>query len=158
MSYKIFKRCPALLPALVDLYNACWQSQAVPLAWKQGVIKLIPKQSAADNPAEPSNFRPIALTSCVGKVFTSILKDRWFHLTLTPRRHLSRTSLGVRSSTTSSWGLSLRHLGDTSPFQCAVLILPMPTAASTMGSSTSLFDTSMQPHGLGIQSATCIPI
>ena len=79
VSYKIFKRCPALLPALVDLYNACWQSQAVPLAWKQGVIKLIPKQSAADNPAEPSNFRPIALTSCMGKVFTSILKDRWLH-------------------------------------------------------------------------------
>ena len=79
VSYKIFKKCPALLPALLDLYNACWESQTIPLAWKQGVIRLIPKQTASDNPAEPGNFRPIALTSCVGKVFTSILKDRWLH-------------------------------------------------------------------------------
>ena len=79
VSYKIFKKCPALLPAVASLYNACWESQTVPLAWKQGVIRLIPKQSAADNPAEPGNYRPIALTSCVGKVFTSILRDRWLH-------------------------------------------------------------------------------
>ena len=48
----------------------------VPWAWKQGVIRLIPKQSASDDPTQPGNYRPIALTSCVGKVFTSILKDR----------------------------------------------------------------------------------
>ena len=43
------------------------------------MIKLIPKEGAKINPAEPSNFHPIALTSCVGKVFTSILKNRWLH-------------------------------------------------------------------------------
>lgn len=69
ISYKIFKNCPALVPALVNLFNACWESQVVPQAWKQGVIRLIPKQSASTSPADPGNFRPIALTSCVGKVF-----------------------------------------------------------------------------------------
>lgn len=64
--------------ALVHLYKACWDSQTVPMAWKQGVIRLIPKGSATDSPNEPSNFRPIALTSCVGKIFTSVLKNRWF--------------------------------------------------------------------------------
>ena len=39
------------------------------------MIHLIPKQSASDDPTQPGNYRPIALTSCVGKVFTSILKD-----------------------------------------------------------------------------------
>jgi len=53
VSYKILKRCPALLPALADLYNACWKSLIVPLAWKQDVIRLISKQSATDNLAEP---------------------------------------------------------------------------------------------------------
>lgn len=77
VSYKIFKHCPSLMPALLNLYNACWESQTVPMAWKQGVIRLIPKQSASDDPADPGNYRPIALTSCVGKVFTSIMKDRW---------------------------------------------------------------------------------
>ena len=30
-----------------------------------------------DDPSNPSNFRPIALTSCVSKVFTSLVKRRW---------------------------------------------------------------------------------
>ena len=34
VSYRILKKCQTLLPALVDLYNACWESQTVPLAWK----------------------------------------------------------------------------------------------------------------------------
>jgi len=40
-------------------------------------IKLLGKSSAIDNPSTPSNFRPIALTSCIGKIFTSIVKSRW---------------------------------------------------------------------------------
>ena len=79
ISYKIFKKCLALLPALIDLYNACWETQSVPQSWKQGVIRLIAKKSAFEDPSEPGNFRPIALTSCIGKVFTSILKDRWLN-------------------------------------------------------------------------------
>ena len=80
-----FKKCPALMQALVDLHNACWESQTVPAAWKQGVICLIPKQSASINPAELGNFRPIALTSCVGKIFTSILKDQWLQYMIANR-------------------------------------------------------------------------
>ena len=32
---------------------------------------------AADDSSNPSNFRPIALTSCVSKVFTNLVKRRW---------------------------------------------------------------------------------
>ena len=67
-----------LLAALCDLYNLCWSSASIPCAWKQAVVRLIPKSSASVSPDDPCNFRPIALTSCVGKVFTSILKNRWF--------------------------------------------------------------------------------
>ena len=76
VSYQVLKRCPSLLPALSSLYNACWESASIPSTWKQGVIRLIPKEAAKTNPQEPGNFRPIALTSCIGKVFTSILKNR----------------------------------------------------------------------------------
>ena len=47
------------------------------MSWKHGTIKLLAKPQAKDNPKDPKNFRPIALTSCIGKIFTSILKDRW---------------------------------------------------------------------------------
>ena len=68
------EHCPSLLAALVDLYNACWSSSSVPEALKKGVVRLIPKGSAEEN---PGNFQPIALTSCIGKVFTTIVKNRW---------------------------------------------------------------------------------
>lgn len=77
VSYKVLKYCPSLMPALLDLYNCCWETGSVPQAWRDGVIRLIPKEAAKDDPTEPGHFRPIALTSCIGKVFSSVLKHRW---------------------------------------------------------------------------------
>ena len=77
VTYRVLKKCPSLIPALLDLYGMCWDTQTIPQPWKQGVIRHIPKVSAKENPSDPSNFRPIALTSCVGKVFTTVLKNRW---------------------------------------------------------------------------------
>ena len=44
----------------------CWQQANVPTEWRQGVIRLIPKAAAKNDPDLPSNFHPVALTSCVG--------------------------------------------------------------------------------------------
>ena len=77
VSYLIFKRCPSLQIALLDLFNACWSQSVIPAQWKLAAIKLIAKSSAIDEPTSSSNFRPIALTSCIGKLFTSILRNRW---------------------------------------------------------------------------------
>ena len=49
----------------------------MPNLWKRAVIKLISKPGKSIS-SEPSTFRPIALTSVVGKIFTSILKDYLF--------------------------------------------------------------------------------
>ena len=75
--YRVLKHCPSLLSALLDLFQFCWSMHTIPSGWKEGVIHLIPKASARENPRDPGNFRPIALTSCVGKLFTSLLKNRW---------------------------------------------------------------------------------
>ena len=48
-----------------------------PMQWKVAAIKLIGKSSAEDDPTTPSNFRPIALTPCIGKLFTTILCNQW---------------------------------------------------------------------------------
>ena len=75
--YVVFKRCPALLTALHDVFNICWAQSQVPAQWKVASVKLLGKPAAMDDPSIPSNFRPIALTSCVGKLFTTILRNRW---------------------------------------------------------------------------------
>jgi len=51
--YQVLKRCPSLLPALFNLYNSCWESGEVPLAWKLGAVRLIPKSSATEDPRRP---------------------------------------------------------------------------------------------------------
>ena len=83
--YKVLKNCPSLLPALHHLYNTCWFSKSVPSQWKVGVMHLLGKKAAKSNPEAPTSFRPIALTSCIGKVYTSILKGRWLHYMTTNR-------------------------------------------------------------------------
>ena len=40
-------------------------------------MKLIPKSAAKTNLSLPGNFRPIALTPAISKLFSSILRDRW---------------------------------------------------------------------------------
>ena len=75
--YVVFKQCPSLTTALADLFSLCWKQGRVPSGWKYGAVWLIPKAAAREDPDTPSNFRPIALTSCVGKLFTTILKNRW---------------------------------------------------------------------------------
>ena len=42
-------------------------------------IKLIPKSSAVGDPDSPGNFRRIALIPCIGKLFTTILRNRWLN-------------------------------------------------------------------------------
>ena len=59
------------------MFNCCWTTQAIPAAWKVGIVHLLGKKKASEDPTIPANFRPIALTSCISKVFTNLLKKRW---------------------------------------------------------------------------------
>ena len=47
----------------------------------RGVLHLLGKESAKIDPSVPSNFRPIALTLCVGKLYTCVLKGHWTQFT-----------------------------------------------------------------------------
>ena len=83
VSYYILKRCPSLLPALHHLYNKVWHTQIIPASWQHAAITLIPKESALSDSSSPKNFRPIALTSCIGNIFTAMVKGRWDSYLLT---------------------------------------------------------------------------
>ena len=55
------------------IFNKCLEEKKIPLSWKQSTTILIYKKGSSD---VPSNFRPIALMSCIYKLFTSILSSR----------------------------------------------------------------------------------
>ena len=82
LPYSVFKNCPSLLVALHNIFNLCWATSVVPSAWKFAAIRLIGKTSASSDPSSPTNFRPIALTACVGKLFTAIIRNRFLNYML----------------------------------------------------------------------------
>ena len=65
----------------------CWQD---PTAVEAGSDQANPEATAKDNPEDLFCFRPIALTSCVGKIYSSILKQR-FMLFMTGNGYLDTT-------------------------------------------------------------------
>ena len=77
ISYTIFKKCPSLHPALIDLFNRVIMEGSVPSSWKAAAVKLITKSSAKEDPSAAGNFHLIALTPAVSKLLSGILKDRW---------------------------------------------------------------------------------
>ena len=82
VGYVRFKRCPSLMPVLVNLFNLCWTLSLVLQQWKTAAIKLLAKGPAVDDATNPANLRPIALTPCVGKIFTTLLCNRWLKFML----------------------------------------------------------------------------
>lgn len=63
----------ALMPSLIKLFNSILSSGIYPESWSNGIIIPIFKQG--DN-HDPGNYRGITITSCMGKVFNSILNTR----------------------------------------------------------------------------------
>ena len=109
VSYLIFKGCPALQTALLDLFNTCWSQSVIPTQWKMAAIKLIAKPSAMDKPTSPSSFRPTALTSCIGKLFSTILRNRWIDYMI-DNRFLDHSIQKVFMSATSRHNPALIQL------------------------------------------------
>lgn len=62
-----------LKPILVDMFNLSLNSCEVPSAWKEATVVPIFKDGDRSN---PSNYRPISLTSVIAKMLERILRDK----------------------------------------------------------------------------------
>ena len=62
-----------LLPMLCNLFNLIFDTGIILEVWTVALINLYTKKGP---PADPSNYRPITLLSCVGKLFTAIINIR----------------------------------------------------------------------------------
>ena len=70
---------PSLLEMLLSLYNKVWNSGEFPSAWRKATVLAFHKPGKPKT--EPASYRPIALTSCVGKLLEKIINFRlMYHL------------------------------------------------------------------------------
>jgi hypothetical protein len=72
ITYVHLRNLPCTHKFLATLFNKILQSPEIapPISWFQAEIILIPKN---DDPSDPSNFRPIAMTSVIPKLLHKIL-------------------------------------------------------------------------------------
>ncbi|KAG7311010.1 hypothetical protein JYU34_003863 [Plutella xylostella] len=62
---------------LLNIFNLLWISNSIPDTWKTQCVIPILKQDKPEN--DFNSYRPIALSSCVGKLFEFMLKTRLDH-------------------------------------------------------------------------------
>ena len=84
--YEILRHLPIeTLHILLDIINETWKSDTFPESWREALIISIPKPGK--DHFNPLNYRPIALTSCMGTVVGGLLAWcpwGWHQLEVTP--------------------------------------------------------------------------
>ena len=107
-----------LAPVLCRLFRLILISCTYPSSWKHALVQPVPKKGDCSN---PSNYRPIALTSTVAKVFETLLNSH-FIKHLESNNLLSDHQYGFRkarstgdllSYLTHVWSSSLRNFGES---------------------------------------------
>ena len=66
-----------LAPVLCCLFRLIFISCTFPSSWKHALVQPVPKKG---DRSDPSNYRPIALTSAVAKVFKTLLNSRFTNI------------------------------------------------------------------------------
>lgn len=79
ITYQMLKNLSSqALQTLLRIFNQIWRTGEIPPAWKISQIKPLLKPGKA--PTSLQNFRPIALSSCLGKILDKMVQVRiqWF--------------------------------------------------------------------------------
>ena len=80
----------SLMPVCIKLFNLILQSGKMSDIWCQGLITPIYK---AGDKSDPTNYRCICVSSCLGKLFSSILNQR-LHLYFEENKILHNSQIG----------------------------------------------------------------
>jgi hypothetical protein len=71
----LLKKLPnKFIPILVHLANCSVKTATLPQEWKEAVVTMIPKKDGYS--PNPTLYRPISLTSCIGKFVERLIKIR----------------------------------------------------------------------------------
>ena len=92
--YELVKNLgPLAMEMLLKLYRKCWRGEGIPNIWRVAVIKTLLK--ADKDPKDPVSYRPISLTSCLGKILEKIVANRLIYV-LENRGLLTENQAGFR--------------------------------------------------------------
>ncbi len=92
--YQFLTNLPdSCLTLLLDIFNNIWITGKIPISWKQANIIPIPKPGK--DHTDPSNYRPIALTSCLCKTMERMVNDRLIWV-LESKNLLAKVQCGFR--------------------------------------------------------------
>ena len=93
--YQILKHLPQeTLVVLLDLINKYWESHTFPPHWRIALVLPIPKPGK--DHFYPTNYRPIALTSCICKTMERMVNERLIYF-LEKNNIISKFQCGFRS-------------------------------------------------------------
>ena len=92
--YEMLKNLgPKAKDLLLHLYNKCWDGEGIPNKWRTAIIKPLLKEGK--DPKLIVSYRPISLTSCMGKLLEKIIADRLVYV-LESRNLLNDNQAGFR--------------------------------------------------------------
>jgi hypothetical protein len=115
----VLKNCaPELAPILNKLFQLCYDQGTCPNSWKIAHVVPIPKKGDHSN---PSNYRPIAITSIICKIMESIINEFLLnHLESHKLIHdhqygfrKARSTGDILSYVTHLWSLTLDKSGES---------------------------------------------
>ncbi|GBM53585.1 hypothetical protein AVEN_105477-1 [Araneus ventricosus] len=66
------------LNIILSLFNRIWNEQVYPVTWGKAIIVSILK--VGKDPQDPTNYRPIALTSCLSKLMEKVVNKRLVYI------------------------------------------------------------------------------
>ncbi|GFO41939.1 RNA-directed DNA polymerase from mobile element jockey [Plakobranchus ocellatus] len=88
--YQFLRHLPeSCLHTLLKLFNNIWTTGDIPPSWREASVVPIPKPGK--DPSDPSNYRPIALTSCLCKTLERIQR-----IYIKPALHLDGQPIPVK--------------------------------------------------------------
>ena len=94
--YNLLTHLPeSVLSVLLKVYNSIWESETYPPSWREAVV--VPIAKAGKDPKNPTNYRPIALTSCLCKTMERMVNARLMWC-LESEGHLSDVQCGFRKN------------------------------------------------------------
>ena len=93
LTYVPYKCCLSILETLHAIVKKIWRTRDIPDDWATAFIILLSKTENLDNPAD---FRPIAITNTVGKIFFSVVSNRLQEFFIV-NRFISNTQKGFLS-------------------------------------------------------------